>query len=125
MTDLTVSAYLTDPGQIIFNPGASAFTITILPLASLDPVAQGIINNSGVEQNFVIPSDEDGNTGSMAFIEEAAVGDLVTFTMNPRPQLGGFAFSVGFQADSSAGGGKFINQGGIISGSLGGVDLLL
>ncbi len=39
--------------EIIFNPGASAFTIAVGRSLNID--GAGITNNSGVEQNFVVP----------------------------------------------------------------------
>src|SRR6266446_9157462 len=62
-TDVFVSAS-TLVDSIIFNSGASAFTITGEIGTSLTISGQGVVNNSGVTQNFVAP--DGGRFGSPA-----------------------------------------------------------
>jgi autotransporter-associated beta strand protein len=86
--------------NLIFNAGASAFTI----FGPLTVHGGGIFNNSGIEQDFV---------GSFFFEEGATAGTLTSFHTN-----GGFIF---FREDNStAGSGVFINSGGTTAGSRGG-----
>src|SRR6266513_4175525 len=54
-TAVSLSAY-TEVNGIVFNAGASAFTITASPSFSLTISGVGITNNSGIVQNFVHPA---------------------------------------------------------------------
>jgi len=70
---------------IVFNPGASAYTIvdSALPFPSDELFIEGagITNNSGVTQNFVIAGDEGSNSeGFMTFNNNASAGNLTVFT---------------------------------------------
>src|SRR5438034_11660263 len=64
ITDVAVSASTTVNG-IVFNPGGSAFMITANSFDLLTIVGTGIVNNSGVPQNFVNPSSSF--LGSISF----------------------------------------------------------
>ena len=63
----------TEVNGIVFNPGASAFTITS-PFFSFTISGVGITNNSGITQNFV-----SGPT-VINFLNNATAGSLTHFT---------------------------------------------
>ena len=70
---------------IVFNPGASAFTISVLAptevVVSLTISGVGITNNSGITQNFVVGySGGCCNPSDLIFTNSATTGDLTVFT---------------------------------------------
>ena len=66
ITGVSLSAN-TEVNGIVFNAGASAFTITASPTFTLTISGVGITNNSGITQNFVTAVDGAGNLGTIAF----------------------------------------------------------
>ena len=60
--------------NIVFNPGASAYTITAPTSLGLNIGGEGILNNSGIEQNFKIDSGGEGSLGAIAFLNKATAG---------------------------------------------------
>jgi hypothetical protein len=56
-TDITVSIQGTEVNELIFNPGASSFTITNERDFIISGI--GIMNNSGAVQNFVVDKQLD------------------------------------------------------------------
>jgi fibronectin-binding autotransporter adhesin len=88
--------------SIVFNAGASAFTINEPGYESMTISGAGIVNNSGVIQNFVI-----GDWGKLSFTNSAAAADSVVFTnttgrSNPA--------TTAFYDNSSAGSATFYNN---------------
>ena len=105
VTDISPSAD-TEVNGIVFNPGASAFTITASPTGILTISGAGIINNSGVVQNFV-PAPIFKARGDIIFRNNATAGSMTLFT-----SLGeGGGFMQFFDA-STAGSATIINQRG-------------
>ena len=89
----------TTVGEIIFNPGASAFTITAPDQMAdaLSIVGAGLSNQSGIEQALVAP--EFGTflgLPTVIFKGNALAGDLITLTAIP---LGGIRFQESSGAD--------------------------
>ncbi len=106
-TAISVSAS-TEVNAIVFDPGASAFTITDTASPLLTISGAGITNNSEVAQNFV--SVTKFPIGSISFHNEATAGNDTFFTL-----LGGIATAAGevdFYDNSNAGTATFTNQGG-------------
>lgn len=66
-TNVSVSDAFIEVGSIVFNAGASAFTVTVNHGFNLDILGAGIRNNSGITQNFVA-------AGQIRFIG-SSVGD--------------------------------------------------
>jgi autotransporter-associated beta strand protein len=93
---------------ITFNPGASAFTITLLDTLTLTVSGSGIINNSGIVQNFIATSPTDEAT-VIQFTGNATAGDLATFTNEGSLFIGNA--ETDFFDDSTAGSATFVNQG--------------
>jgi hypothetical protein len=108
-------------GSIVFNPGASAFTISSTKLYI---TGLGVINNSPIEQNFV--SVSCGSCGSIAFSGNSIVSGAVTFTTEGN-KSGDLAYGSGVSFDdtSSAGDGTYHNPGGSTGRAWGGVTLFL
>jgi hypothetical protein len=84
ITQVSVSQFLTGMNQVVFSPGASSFTISVLAHATLDFSGDGIINNSGVVQNFLSSRGDDGFQGEFIFLSHASAGNFVTFTTRWR-----------------------------------------
>src|SRR6266480_2747517 len=111
----------TEVNGIVFNAGASAFTINISPGFELTISGVGITNNSGSIKNFVTADDGLGHLGIIYFTNSATVGDLTAFT-----NRGGTANLVQggiiqFFQSSTAGHGTFTNNGGEVAGASGGL----
>ena len=85
----------TEVDGIVFNPGASAFTITDPPGFALVISGAGIANNSDVGQNFV-------TEGQFFFVNSASAGSGTFFT-----NTGG---ETEFFGTSTAGNGTFTNN---------------
>jgi hypothetical protein len=66
-----------DVAEIIFNSGASAFTITVDGLDFLGIYGTGITNSSGITQNFVT-----AEKGFISFFNSATAGSMTAFTNN-------------------------------------------
>jgi autotransporter-associated beta strand protein len=92
----------------------------------------GITNNSGVVQNFVTPpSGTNKESGRIYFMNSSSAGENVVITNEggdsamPDGEYGGFT-EIGYNFDDTASAGKatFINNGGTVSGAIGGFTLL-
>jgi len=90
--------------EIVFDPGASAYTISASGILNI--FGAGITNNSGVEQNLVVP----GFGSSIRFRKSATAGDNTVLV-----QSGGGssvdATQIVFRDRSSAGSATFISEG--------------
>jgi autotransporter-associated beta strand protein len=77
--------------EIVFNPGASTFSITATTLKILTISGAGIINNSGVEQQFIADQNDLSNVGTgFVFTNSASAGSGTVFTL-----LGGVDYDYG------------------------------
>jgi autotransporter-associated beta strand protein len=98
-----------DVAEIIFNPGASAFTISVPGTLNID--ATGITNNSGLAQNFVAP----GLGASIHFYNSATAGENTVLTQQGPPSVD--VTEIAFHDTSSAGSATFISLGNAQAGS--------
>ena len=107
--------------EIVFNPGASAYTVTATTRSKLTLSGVGITNNSGVTQNFATTSFEgDQSLDVILFTGYASAGEDTVFTNNDGiGSLSGVG-STTFREYSSAGHATIINGGGTASGRTGG-----
>src|SRR5215510_3254627 len=96
-----VISQTTEVNAIVFNPGASAFTITS-PFFAFTISGAGITNNSGVVQNFV-----SGPT-VINFTNNATAGSLTAFTNTG---------DITFGDSATAGNASFTNNGGLKFGA--------
>jgi hypothetical protein len=119
-TGVSLSAS-TEVNGIVFNAGASAFTITASPaFITLTISGVGITNNSGIMQNFVTAVDGAGNSGFIAFANSATAGSLTAFTNNGGAVNASGGGGLFFNDTSTAGESTFTNNGGAVSGAGGG-----
>lgn len=107
----------TEVNGIVFNAGASPFTITASATFALTISGVGITNNSGITQNFVTATD--GNNGVINFTNSATAGSLTAFTNNGSTVSGGLGGSTAFDNSATAGNATLIANGGL-HGGLGG-----
>jgi autotransporter-associated beta strand protein len=79
-TNVSLSAN-TEVNGIVFNAGASAFTITVVPTLTLTVSGAGITNNSGIAQEFVAATDINGTQhGTIQFTNGATAGNGTRIT---------------------------------------------
>jgi len=107
-------------GQIVFNSGASAFTITVNAVATLTLDGTGITNNSGITQKFVTAGGVGFNVAAMVFNNSATAGANTSFVNNGGTANGTGGGATQFNNSSTAGSGAFTNNGGAVSGAGGG-----
>ena len=108
ITGVSLSA-VTEVNSIVFNSGASAFTIKD-PTLTLTISGTGITNNSGTTQNVVADTDGAGNFGTIAFTNSATAGSLTAFIANGATFVGASGASGGtmqFSGTSTAANGAF------------------
>jgi hypothetical protein len=113
-TAVDISAITTVDG-ITFNSGASAFTITVNPVITLNISGTGITNSSGITQNFVTAVG-----GGIAFTNNATAGSMTSFTNNGSTSGVLSGASTQFFDTSTAGSGSFTNNAATVSGAGGG-----
>jgi autotransporter-associated beta strand protein len=96
----------TEVDSIVFNPGASAYTITLKPVTQqfLFITGAGIVNSSGVLQTFV--GSEDRVFHAFDFFNNSTAGDLTVF--HNQSIIGSVT---NFLGASNAGSCTIINQG--------------
>ncbi|HEX4666913.1 MAG TPA: autotransporter-associated beta strand repeat-containing protein [Chthoniobacterales bacterium] len=95
--------------SVIFQPGASAFTITTNTDFTLTVSGAGIENDSGVTQTFVQLGTDNFTQGGIAFKGTASPGPMTTFMQMTGSN--GYDGLAEFFDSSSAGQGLFLNQG--------------
>jgi len=96
ITTLSVASSVAISG-IVLNSGASAYTIA----ADFSIQGAGIINNSGVTQNFISAQEDIGFGGN------ATAGDDIVYTNNGEMPL---AYGTVFAERANAGSATFINK---------------
>jgi autotransporter-associated beta strand protein len=107
-TGVSLSANTAVEG-VVFDAGASAFTIATTPGRSLTISGSGITNNSGVMQNFVTAADNSTNrTQDILFTNSATAGNLTLFTNNGAGAEG--RGRVLFFNSATAGNATFVNN---------------
>jgi len=135
--------------RIAFTAAAGSYSITVGPQdvqdfdSTLTFNGTGVINDSGVAQNFANSvSAITSGFGQIIFMNDATAGDRTTFTNNAGAngagkiifsnasnagsatflnQAGHFSPSITFNDDSSAANATFTNEGGTVEGGLGGL----
>lgn len=110
-TSLNISASAT-VDSIVFNPGASSFTInagTGVSGSFLAVAGSGIVNNSGLTQNFVVTTLP---AYQILFTGTAMAGTMITFT-NPSASNPSHRTTPGeqFMDNSSADHATFVTEG--------------
>ncbi len=112
-TGVSLSAN-TEVNGIVFNAGASAFTITVGPTLTLTVSGAGTANNSGVTQNFVTTADITGKHGTIQFTNSATAGDVAVTNSGPESSdaPGGLTQFFGSSSAGNAGIANTIGSGG-------------
>jgi autotransporter-associated beta strand protein len=102
--------------SVVFNPGASAFTLgATFNGPDFTVSGAGIINNSGILQNFVVGTvdfNENGYPVTFYFTNSASAGELTPFTVIGTDVDERFGGVLSFQDTSTAGSSIITNQGG-------------
>ena len=104
-TGVSISSVVTEVNEVIFNPGACAFTITDSWYLTISGI--GIANNSGIAQNFVVT----GPSRVIYLTNNATAGENTFFTLtggNGSDSHGGYIF---FRGTASADNGTFVVYG--------------
>ncbi|MFL6414420.1 MAG: hypothetical protein ACJ74Y_01965, partial [Bryobacteraceae bacterium] len=111
-------------GSIVFEPGASAYTITMTPVLGqtsyLAFYGTGITNNSGTTQNVVAAKSAISDSTQIYFLESASAGENVVITNQGADHSGVAGGSTRFWDSSSASSTTIINQGSTASGAVSG-----
>jgi len=107
-TSVSLSAN-TEVNGIVFNAGASAFTIIAGPTLTLTVSGAGIVNNSGIAENFGTTADITGTRGTIQFRNSATAGNLTEFTNNGPPSSDSEGGITQFFDSTSAGNAGFRN----------------
>jgi len=98
-TSVSIFGVEIELSSLVFDPGASAFTIAFtvnLPLTGLTFSGIGIVNNSGVLQTFVC------DLGTITFTQNATAGELIAYTN---------VYGMDFHDNASAGNCTFTREG--------------
>jgi autotransporter-associated beta strand protein len=113
ITEVSLSANV-ELDRVVFEPGANVFTIETGHSLRLTISGLGIVNNSGVTQNFAVtidPSTGIGNETKLLFTGSASVGNLVQLASGGGSG-GGAGSQIEFHDDSSVLGAIITTQGG-------------
>lgn len=120
LLSVAVNVNGTQVEKVVFTAAAGSYTISAAPSASLSFLGNGIINNSGIQQNFATQVDTARHRGQIFFNNDAYPDNNVVFTNNGATASGGNGGSTIFANTSSAGSATFNNNGGTVSTAVGG-----
>ncbi len=120
-----VTTAILNVGSIVFNPGASAYTITPANPYQMTMAGSGIINNSGVVQNFLLPAvpqfvGDEESENLFTFSGTATAGSLTQYTLFGSTDADGKTDDGGvisFTDSATAEAGNFILNAGLGAGS--------
>jgi autotransporter-associated beta strand protein len=135
---ITVSEYGPGPDgvettvdKLVFEEGASSYTITVVPEETtwgvfFDIVGGGVINNSGVVQNIVVAASGDWRRSAWLNISNSAsIDDNVVITNQGGASANGdsrygASTAIGWDLGSTVNAGRatFINEGSTASGTI-------
>src|SRR5689334_15885731 len=104
-SDVMISSS-TEVNELIFNSGASSFTINVSEAQTFTISGTGITNSSGISQNLVIEK-----TSGLDLTNSATVGELTFFTLLGGTGSFGGGGVIFFSDTSSAGNGTFVVNG--------------
>lgn len=119
-TNISISTN-TQVDRIVFNAGASAFIIAPNVQSTLMFDGSGIVNNSGITQNFVTAVDVSGNFARVEFTNSSTAGTGTAYTNDGALAQNFTGGEIDFFNSSTAGSAAFDNQGGQRSSAGGGV----
>ncbi len=98
--------------SIVFNSGASAFTITTGATATLTIIGAGVTDNAAAAENFATTGSSTASTvgGQIFFLNSATAGNAPAFTNNPGTVATAGGGSVQFFGTARAGHGNLYQQ---------------
>jgi autotransporter-associated beta strand protein len=103
ITDITTSLVATT-ARIVFNPGASAYTITSRASFELMIAGAGIQNDSGTTQNFVCSNEKFfANVNALEFTNRSSAGIDTAFTVKGGTAAAALGGALVFQQESRGG----------------------
>ena len=117
-TSSTTSISLSDDTEVngvVFDTGASSYTITNPGHLALTISGVGVTNNSGLTQNFVV-TGVAGHYGTVLFLNSATAGRSTSWTIKGATQSSPNPGEVAFYDGSTAGNGEFVLEGSSYSG---------
>ena len=101
----------TEVDSILFEPSASAFTVSVPSQLSLTISGQGLTNNSATIQNLVSgPNISDFKQATIQFTGDASAGNLTSITNESGGADHGGGYTT-FSDNASAGSAMLINDG--------------
>ncbi len=106
--------------SVVFSEGASAFTITPNPGVTLTLSGAGVVNDSGLTQNFVMGSNSNLQAGQISLLNSASAGLGSVFTVNGGIRMADEGGLLQFFGTSSASESSFFINGGTAAGADGG-----
>ena len=124
-TNISISA-TTHGERIVFNAGASAFTVSTTNALPISPTltfsGAGITNNSGIIQNFMTAGGGANNGGpaQIYFRNSAKAGSMTNYTSHAGTESTGLGGGIFFYNTSTADHGTFLNSGSTVAGAAGG-----
>jgi len=89
---------------IVFLPGASAYSFTLITQRTVTFVGNGVVNNSGVTQSFVVGNNAGFKQATLTFTGTANAGTMTSYTNY------GLAGLISFEDESSAGSAMLVNS---------------
>jgi fibronectin-binding autotransporter adhesin len=111
-----ISASDIDVNSIVFNPGASAYTITGVSIGGLTILGAGVINDSGTTQNF----DTSTPFGNFFFTNSASAGNDTIYTAKAGRFSGEEGGDINFFGNSNGGSATLIAKGSQFNGNFNG-----
>jgi hypothetical protein len=112
-TDISFSD-ATEVDRIVFDESANGFRIAVGYAQVLTPTGEGIINQSGQMQRFVVTP-----AGQINFFNNASAGANTLFRNRSDPDIFDHSYTE-FFGHSTAGSGIFVNEGGKAPNAFGG-----
>jgi autotransporter-associated beta strand protein len=103
---------------IVFNSGASGFTITPNPGTTFTISGAGITNSSGMIQTLVSSVDANFNHGFLVFSNNATAGDNTTIIDRAATTNFSYGGNTFFAGNSNAGSATFITEGGAVGANI-------
>jgi autotransporter-associated beta strand protein len=110
-----ISANDIDVNSIVFNPGASAYTITGFSFEGLAVTGAGVLNDSGTTQNF----DTSTPFGNIFFTNSASAGSDTIYTAKAGRFSSEEGGDINFVGTSNGGSATLIAKGSQFEGSNG------
>jgi autotransporter-associated beta strand protein len=108
-------------GSIVFQPGASAYTLTMTAVLGqtsyLAFYGAGITNNSGITQNLIVAKSAISDSATTYFLDSASAGENVIIT-NQGGQGTDYGAATVFWNNSTAANATIINEGATVSGTI-------